>query len=98
MNNDTSIKVAKNQERWKAMESECATMAAAVFVHSAQSRRNPPQDPVRPARYLIGVKLDEYKVANITLPHTKDQTDLDRYSGRHPYEPGHEIKYQRIEA
>ena len=59
-NNDTWIKVAKKKtERWKAMESECATTAAAVFVDSAQSRKNPPLDPVRPARYLNGVKLDE---------------------------------------
>ena len=41
------------------MESEYATTAAAVFVDSAQSRKNPPLDPVRPARYLNGVKLDE---------------------------------------
>ena len=76
-NNDTWMKVAKNRERWKAMESEYATTAAAVSVDSVQSRRNPPQDPVRPARFLNGVKLDEYEVANIPLPHTKDQTDLD---------------------
>ena len=56
----------KKTERWRAMESEYATTAAAVFVDSVQSRRNPPQDPVRPARYLNGVKLDEYEVANIT--------------------------------
>ena len=48
------------------MESEYATTAAAVSVDSVHSRRNPPQDPVRPARYLNGVKLDEYVVANIT--------------------------------
>ena len=81
--NDTWIKVAKNWERWKAMESEYATTAAAVSVDSVQSRRNPPQDPVRHARYLNGVKLDEHEVANITEPHTKDQTDFDWYSGRH---------------
>ena len=81
--NDTWIKVAKNQERWKAMESEYATTAAAVSVDSVQSRRNPPQDPVRHARYLNGVKLDEHEVANITEPHTEDQTDFDWYSGRH---------------
>ena len=76
-NNDTWIKVAKNRERWKAMESEYATTAAAVSVDSVESRRYPPQDPVRPARYLNGVKLDEYEVANIALLHTKDQTDFD---------------------
>ena len=63
-NNDTWIKVAQNRERWKAMESEYATAAAAVSVDSV-SRRNPPKDPVRPARYLNGVKLDEDEVANI---------------------------------
>ena len=57
------------------MESEYATTAAAVSVDSVQSRRHPPQDPVRPARYLNGVKLDEYEVAGIALPHTKDQTE-----------------------
>ena len=31
-NNDTWIKVAKNRERWKTMESEYATTAAAVSV------------------------------------------------------------------
>ena len=49
-NNDTWIKVAKNRERWEALESEYATTAPAVSVDSVQSRRNPPQDPVRPAR------------------------------------------------
>ena len=64
-NNDTWIKVATNRERWKAMESEYATTAAATSVDSAVHRRNPPQDPIRPARYLNGVKLDEYEVANV---------------------------------
>ena len=54
------------------MESENATTAAA-----------PQQDPVRPARYLNGVKLDNYEVATIALPHTKDQYDIDSYSARH---------------
>ena len=44
---------------------------------SVHSRRYPQQDPVRPARYLNGVKLDEYEVATIALPHTKDQHDID---------------------
>ena len=70
-NNDTWIKVAKNRERWKAMT------AAAVSVDTVQSRRNPPQAPVRPARYLYGVKFDEYEVANIALAHIKDQTHFD---------------------
>ena len=73
--NDTWLKVANNRERWKATESEYATTA--VSVDSVHSRRYPPQDPARPARYLNGVKLDEYEVANIELPHTKDQTDVD---------------------
>ena len=59
------------------MKSAYETTAAAVSVDSVQSRRNPPQDPVRAARYLNGVKLDEYEVANIALPHTKDHTDFD---------------------
>ena len=87
-NNDTWIKVAKKRESWQAMESEYATTAAAVSVDSVQSRRNPQQDPVRPARYLNGVKWDEYEVASIALPHTKNQTDFDRYSGRHRLQTG----------
>ena len=54
-NNDTWIKVVKNRERWKAVESEYATTAAAASVDSVHSRRCPPQDPIRPARYLNGV-------------------------------------------
>ena len=64
-NNDTWIKVAKHRERWKAVESEHAETAAAMSVDSATHRENPPQDPIRPARYLNGVKLDDYEVANI---------------------------------
>ena len=64
-NNDTGIKVAKNRARWKAMENEYAETAAAISVDSATHRENPPQDPIRPARYLNGVKLDDYEVANI---------------------------------
>ena len=59
------------------MESEYAKTAAAASVDSVHSRRYPQQDPVRPARYLNGVKLDEYEVATIALPHTKDQYDFD---------------------
>ena len=40
--------------------------AAAVSVDKVQSKRNPPQDPVRPARYLNGVKLDAHELANIS--------------------------------
>ena len=40
-NNDTWIKVAKNRERWKAMESEYATTAAAASVDRVHSRRCP---------------------------------------------------------
>ena len=65
-NNDTWIQVAKHRQRWKAVESEYAKTAAAVSVDSVHSRKNPPQDPVRPARFLNGVKLDDYEVANIT--------------------------------
>ena len=64
-NNDTWIKVAKHRERWKAMESEHAETAAAISVDSATHSENPPQDPVRPARYLNGVKLGDCEVANI---------------------------------
>ena len=49
------------------MESEYATTAAAVSVDILHIRRNPPQDQVRPARYLNGVKLDEYDVANFSV-------------------------------
>ena len=75
-NTDTWIKVATNRERWKAMESECATTAA-KSVDSLQSKSNPPQDPVRQARYLNSAKLDEYEVANKMWPHTRDQTGFD---------------------
>ena len=47
------------------MESEYAETAAAISVDSATHRENPPQDPIRPARYLNGMKLDDYEVANI---------------------------------
>ena len=64
--NDTwTIKVAKNRDRWKAMESEYTKTAAAASVDSVRSRRYSPQDPIRPARYLNGVMLDEYEVVNI---------------------------------
>ena len=63
-NNDTWIKVVKNRDRWKAMESECAKTAAAASVDSVHSRRHPAQDPIRPARNLNGVKLDD-EVVNI---------------------------------
>ena len=43
------VKVAKNRERWKAMESEYA-----ASVESVRSRRNSPQDPVRPTHYERG--------------------------------------------
>ena len=72
--NDASIKTAKKREIWKAMESEYAKTASVDRTHS---RRYSQQDPVRPARYLNGVKLDEYEVATIALPHTKDQYDID---------------------
>ena len=34
------------------------------------------QDPIRPAHYLNGVKLDDYEAVNIAWPLTKDQTDF----------------------
>ena len=59
------------------MESEYGKTAAAASVDSVHSRRNPPQDPLRPARYLNGVKLDDCEVVNIALPLSKDQADFD---------------------
>ena len=47
------------------MESEYAMTAAAASGDSVHSRRCPPQDPIRPARYLNGVKLDDYEMVNI---------------------------------
>ena len=67
----------KNRERCNAMESEYAKTAAAASVDSVHSRRYHQQDPVRPARYLTGVKLDENEAATIALPHTKNQYDID---------------------
>ena len=52
----------------KAMGSEYAKTAAAASVDSVHSKRNHPQDRVRPARYLNVVKLDEYDMATIALP------------------------------
>ena len=64
-NNDTWIKVAENRERWKATTSEHAKTAAAISVDSVPRRENPPQDPIRPARHLNGVKLEDDELANI---------------------------------
>ena len=64
-NNDIWIKVARNRERWKAMESEYAKTAAAIFVDNVLRRENFPQDPTLQARYLNGVRLDDDEVANI---------------------------------
>ena len=91
-------KSGKNRERWRAMESEYAETAATASVDSVHSRRNPPKDPVRPVRYLNGVKLEEYEVANIALPHTKDQYDLDDTAADTAYEARNKTKHQRIEA
>ena len=63
------------------MENKFATTAAAASVDSVHSRRCPPQDPIRPARYLNGVKLDDHEVVNIAQPLTKDQTDFDWLAG-----------------
>ena len=66
MKNDThGSKWQKNRERWKAVECENAKTAAAISVDSVLRRENPPQDPIRPARYLNCVKLDDDEVANI---------------------------------
>ena len=78
-NHDTWIKVEQNRKRWKAMESEYATTAAAASVDSVHSRRCSPQDPIRPARYLNGVKSDDYQVVNFAWPPTKDQNNFDLY-------------------
>ena len=78
-NNDTWIKVAKNRENGKEMDSEYAITAAAASGDSVHSRRCPPQDPSRPGRYLNCVKLDDYEMVNIVWPLTKDQTDFDWY-------------------
>ena len=67
-NKHTWIKVAKKRERWKAMESEYAKTAAAISVERATHTENPPQDPIRPARYLNCVKLGDDEVANIIQP------------------------------
>ena len=91
-------KSGKNRERWRAMESEYAETAATASVDSVHSRRNPPKDPVRPVRYLNGVKLEEYEVANIALPHTKDQYDIDDTAADTAYEAKNKTKHQRIEA
>ena len=63
---NTWIKDAKNREIWKAMEKEYAKTAAERSVDNVLRRENPPQDPIRPARYLNDVKLDDDEVANIT--------------------------------
>ena len=65
-NNHAWIDVAKNRERWKATGREYATTTAAASVDSVHSGRKTPQDPIRQARHLNGVKLDEYEVAIIT--------------------------------
>ena len=58
-NNDTWIKVAENRKMESNGKRIRAKTAAAASVDSVHSRRNAPQDPVRPARHLNGVKLDE---------------------------------------
>ena len=75
-NNDTWIKVAKNRERWTAVESEYVTTEAAASVDSAQEKKSFARSSST-STLLNGVKLDEYEVANIALLHTMDQTDLD---------------------
>ena len=39
--------------------------AAAISVENATQSENLPQDPIRLARYLNGMKLDDDEVANI---------------------------------
>ena len=65
-NNNTWIKVAKNRERWKAMKNNYAETASDRSVDNVPRRENLPQDPIRLARHLNGVKLDEDQVANTT--------------------------------
>ena len=48
------------------MDSAYAKTAAAISVDRVLRRENLPQDPIRPARYLNGVRLDDDEVANIT--------------------------------
>ena len=65
-NNNTWIKVAKNRERWKAIESEYAETAEERNVDNfCYAEKTPPHEPIRPARYLNGAKLDDDEVANI---------------------------------
>ena len=60
--NNTWIKVAENRERWRAVENEYAKTAAVRSVDNVQRRENLQQDPIRLARYLNGVKLDDGEV------------------------------------
>ena len=48
----------KMERNGKRIRAKTAAATSVDFVHN---RRNAPQDPVRPARYLNGVKLDEYE-------------------------------------
>ena len=57
----------KNRERGISLESEYAMTAEERSVDSLLRRENPPRDPIRPARYLNGVKLDDDEVSNIIL-------------------------------
>ena len=45
------------------MEREYAKTAAAISVDSVLRREKPPQDPIRPPRYLNGVRLGQHHVA-----------------------------------
>ena len=55
----------KKPERWITLESEYARTAKERFVDNVLRRENPPRGPIRPARYLKGLKLDDDEVANI---------------------------------
>ena len=65
------------QARWYRREEMESDYAAAASGDSLQSRRCPPQDPTRPARYVNGVKLGDNEMMNTVQPLTKNQTDFD---------------------
>ena len=56
---------AKIRERWTTLESEYAKTAEERSADNVLRRETLPQDPIRPARYLNGVKLEDDEVANI---------------------------------
>ena len=61
---NTWIREAKDRERWTTLEKYAKT-AEERYVDNVLRRENPPQDPIRPAGFLNGVKLEDDEVANI---------------------------------